>query len=123
MTYLNLNITWQELESIKSGEYVGKILTKSLLLWLESDVSRRIRQYTGLDYFIIEGPFFDSEEATKLTVGKYISKDLFITYTYGITTFSNEFNVEYFIDDKNEILIRRDEEGEYSLQYQYRIRF
>lgn len=123
VTYLNLNITWQELESIKSGEYVGKILTKSLLLWLESDVSRRIRQYTGLDYFIIEGPFFDSEEGTKLTVGKYISKDLFITYTYGITTFSNEFNVEYFIDDKNEILIRRDEEGEYSLQYQYRIRF
>jgi len=31
--------------------------------------------------------------------------------------------VEYFIDDKNEILIRKDEEGEYSLQYQYRIRF
>jgi hypothetical protein len=123
ITYLSLNITWQELESMKGGDYVGKILPQSILLWLESDVTRRIRQYTGLDYFVIEGPFLESEETAKLTVGKYISKDLFITYTYGITTFSNEFNVEYFIDDKNEIVIRRDEEGEYSLQYQYRIRF
>jgi autotransporter translocation and assembly factor TamB len=123
ITYLSLNITWQELESMKGGEYVGKILPQSILLWLESDVTRRIRQYTGLDYFVIEGPFLESEETAKVTVGKYISKDLFITYTYGITTISNEFNVEYFIDDKNEILIRRDEGGEYSLQYQYRIRF
>jgi hypothetical protein len=123
LTYLNLNITWQELESMKRGEYVGKVLPHSLLSWLESDVSRRIRQYTGVDYFRIETPFFEADEKTKLTVGKYISRNLFITYTYDITTFSNEFNVEYFIDDKNEILIRRDEEGEYSLQYQYRIRF
>lgn len=123
ITYLNLNITWRELESMKQGEYVGKVLPKSLLAWLESDVSRRIRAYTGLDYFRIEAPFFEPEEKTKLTVGKYISRDLFITYTYDITTFSNEFNVEYFIDDKNEILIRKDEQGEYSLEYQYRIRF
>lgn len=123
VTYLNLNITWQELASMKQGDYVGTVLPNALVSWLESDVSRRIRQYTGLDYFRIETPFFEEESKTKLTVGKYISKDLFITYTYDMTSFSNEFNVEYFIDDKNEILIRRDEGGEYSLQYQYRIRF
>jgi autotransporter translocation and assembly factor TamB len=123
ITYLNLNITWSELESMKQGEYVGKVLPQSLLAWLESDVSRKIREYTGLDYFRIDAPLFEPDEKTKLTVGKYISRDLFITYTYDITTFSNEFNVEYFIDDRNEILIKRDEEGEYSLQYQYRIRF
>ena len=72
---------------------------------------------------MIESRLFEPEEKIRLTVGKYISKDLFITYTSDMMTFSNEFNVEYFIDDKNEILIRRDEEGEYSLQYQYRIRF
>jgi len=123
ITYLNLNITWRELESMKQGEYVGKVLPASLISWLEGDVSRRIRQYTGLDYFRIETPLFEPDSKTKLTVGKYISKNLFITYTYDITSFQNEFNVEYFIDDKNEILVRRDEEGEYSLQYQYRIRF
>ncbi len=123
ITYLNLNITWREIESMKQGEYVGKVLPASVISWLEGDVSRRIRQYTGLDYFRIETPLFEPDSKTKLTVGKYISKDLFITYTYDITSFQNEFNVEYFIDDKNEILVRRDEEGEYSLQYQYRIRF
>lgn len=123
MTYLNLNISWRELESIKQGDYVGKVLPHGLLSWLEGDVSRRIRKYTGLDYFRIETPYFEPELKAKLTVGKYVSRDIFITYTYDITSFSNEFNVEYFIDDKNEILIRRDEEGEYSLQYQYRIRF
>jgi len=123
ITYLNLNITWRELESLRQGEYVGDVLPKSLLAWLESDVSRRIRAYTGLDYFRIETPIIEPDEKTKLTVGKYISRNLFITYTYDITTFSNEFNVEYFIDDRNEILIRKDEPGEYSLQYQYRIRF
>ncbi len=123
LTYLNLNITWHELESMKQGEYVGRILPQTILAWLESDVSRRLRAYTGLDYFRIEAPFFSPEEKTKLTVGKYVSKKLFITYTYDITSFSNEFNVEYFIDDRNEILIKRDETGEYNLQYQYRIRF
>ncbi|MEO0129585.1 MAG: translocation/assembly module TamB domain-containing protein [candidate division WOR-3 bacterium] len=123
LTYLNLNITWRELESIKQGEYVGRVLPRTVLAYLESDVSRRLRAYTGLDYFRVEAPIFEPQEKTKVTVGKYISRNLFITYTYDITSFSNEFNVEYFIDDRNEILIKRDETGEYSLQYQYRIRF
>ncbi len=123
LTYLNLNITWEELDKIKQGEYVGKILPGSIISWLESDVSRRIRKYTGFDYFRIETPLFEADEKTRVTVGKYISRNLFITYTYDLTSFSNEFNVEYFLDDKNEILIKKDETGEYSLQYQYRIRF
>lgn len=123
VTYLNLNITWQELEQIKRGEYMSKVIPHSLLSWLEGDVSRAIKQYTGLDYFRIETPFFEANEKTKLTVGKYISRNLFVTYTYDITTFSNEFNVEYFIDDKNKIHVERDDTGEYSLQYQYRLRF
>ncbi len=123
VTYLNLNITWQELEQLKRGEYMSRIIPLSLLSWLEGDVSRAIRRYTGLDYFHIETPFFEEGEKTKLTVGKFIARNLFVTYTYDITTFSNEFNVEYFIDDKNKIQVERDETGEYSLQYQYRLRF
>ncbi len=123
LTYLNLNISWRELEQIKQGDYVEKVLPHSILSWLEGDVSRRIRRYTGLDYVRIETPFFEPESRTKLSVGKYVSKKLFVTFTYDISSLENEFDVEYFIDDKNEIIIRRDEEGEYSLQYQYRIRF
>jgi autotransporter translocation and assembly factor TamB len=122
ITYLNLNITWQELEEMKRGEYMSGF-SRSLLSWLEGDVSRRIRQYTGLDYFRIETPFFEPDEKTKLTVGKFISRNLFVTYTYDITTFSNEFNVEYVVDDKNRISVERDETGEYRLQYNYNIRF
>ena len=123
ITYLNLNITWQELEQLKRGEYMSRIVPRSLLSWLEGDVSRAVRQYTGLDYFRIETPFFETDEKTRLTVGKFISRNLFVTYTYDITTFSNEFNVEYYIDDKNKIHVERDEGGEYSVQYQYRLRF
>jgi len=122
VTYLNLNITWQELEQMKRGEYMSG-LSRGLVSWLEGDVSRRIRQYTGLDYFRIETPFFEPDERTKLTVGKFISRNLFVTYTYDITTFSNEFNVEYVVDDNNKISVERDETGEYRLQYNYRIRF
>ena len=123
ITYLNLNITWQELEQLKRGEYMSRIIPHSLLSWLEGDVSRAIRRYTGLDYFHIETPFFEEGDKAKLTVGKFIARNLFVTYTYDVTTFSNEFNVEYFIDDKNKIQVERDETGEYSLQYQYRLRF
>jgi autotransporter translocation and assembly factor TamB len=123
LTYLNLNITWDEMESIKQGRYVGEVLPKSLLAWLESDMSRRIRNYTGMDMIRIEAPFFESGQKTKLTVGKYISRNLFITYTYDFTTYSNQFNVEYFINDKNEILVKREDTGEYTMEYQYRIRF
>lgn len=123
ITYLNLNITWQELEQLKRGEYMSRIIPRSLLSWLEGDVSRAIKRYTGLDYFHIETPFFEEGDKAKLTVGKFIDRNLFVTYTYDITTFSNEFNVEYFIDDKNKIQVERDETGEFSLQYQYRLRF
>jgi hypothetical protein len=123
MTYLNLNITWQELEQLKRGEYVSKIIPHSLVSWLEGDVARAIRQYTGLDYFHIETPLFEEGEKTKLTVGKFIARNLFVTYTYDITTFSNEFNVEYYINDRNKIHVERDDTGEYNLQYQYRLRF
>lgn len=123
VTYLNLNITWKELESIQQGDYVGRVLPHTLISWLEGDVSRRIRQGTGLDYFRIETPFFEPESKTRLTVGKYISRDLFVTYTYDITSFADEFNVEYYIDDKNQVIIQKNEEEEYSLQYRYRIRF
>jgi hypothetical protein len=123
VTYLNLNITWQELEQLKRGEYMSRIIPHSLLSWLEGDISRAIRRYTGLDYFHIETPFFEEGDKAKLTVGKFVARNLFVTYTYDITTFSNEFNVEYFIDDKNKIQVERDETGEYSLQYQYRLRF
>jgi hypothetical protein len=123
VTYLNLNVTWRELESIQQGDYVGRVLPHTLISWLEGDVSRRIRQRTGLDYFRIETPFFEPESKTKLTVGKYISKDLFVTYTYDVTSFADEFNVEYYIDDKNQVVIQKNEEEQYSLQYQYRIRF
>ena len=123
VTFLNLNITWQELEQLKRGEYMSRIIPQSLLAWLEGDISRAIRQYTGLDYFHLETPFFEENERTKLTVGKFIARNLFITYTYDVTTFSNEFNVEYFIDDRNKIQVERDETGEYSLQYKYRLRF
>lgn len=123
ITYLTLNITWRELKSMQQREYVGSVLPRSLLAWLESDVSRRIRSYTGLDYFRLEAPLFEPDEKTKVTVGKYLSNQVFITYTYDITSYANEFNVEYFLDDKNEILVRKDETGEYRLEYQYRIRF
>lgn len=123
VTYLNLNITWRELESMQQGEYVGQVLPHALISWLEGDVSRRIRQYTGLDYFRIETPFFEPESKTKLTVGKYIAKDLFVTYTHDVTSFANEFNVEYFIDDKNQIIMQKDDEDKYALWYRYRIRF
>jgi len=123
LTYLNLNITWEEMESIKQGNYVGEVLPRSLLAWLETGVSRQLRKYTGMDVIRIDAPFFEAGQKTKLTVGKYISRNLFITYTYDFTTFSNQFNVEYFINDKNEIMVKREETGEYSVEYQYRIRF
>lgn len=123
LTYLNLNITWEEMESIKQGNYVGEVLPRSLLALLESGVARQLRKYTGMDVIRIDAPFFEASQKTKLTVGKYISRNLFITYTYDFTTFSNLFNVEYFINDKNEIMVKREETGDYSLEYQYRIRF
>lgn len=123
LTYLNLNVTWRELESIQRGEYVGKALPKSLLALLENDVSIRIRKYTGVDVLQIQAPLFDPEQSTKLTVGKYVSRNLFVSYTYDFTYYANQFNVEYFMDDKNEIMVRRDETGAYSLEYRYRIRF
>jgi len=111
------------MESIKQGNYVGEVLPRSLLAWLETGVSRQLRKYTGMDVIRIDAPFFEAGQKTKLTVGKYISRNLFITYTYDFTTFSNQFNVEYFINDKNEIMVKREETGEYSVEYQYRIRF
>ncbi len=123
LTYLNLNVTWRELESIQRGDYVGKALPKSLLALLENDISIRLKKYTGIDVLLIDAPLFDPDQSTKLTVGKYVSRNLFVSYTYDFTYYANQFNVEYFIDDKNEIMVKRDETGAYGVEYRYRIRF
>jgi autotransporter translocation and assembly factor TamB len=124
ITYLNLNMTWQELQEYQRRDVIGNILPRRVFEYLEAGASRRLRRATGLDYLNIETPLFSTSNQAKVTVGKYVFPNLFITYTHDVFSFAQDaFAVEYMLNNRNELLIKRSSENIYSLEYQFRIRY
>ncbi len=124
ITYLNLNMTWQELQEYQRRDVVGNVLPRRVFEYIEAGASRRLRRMTGLDYFDFETPIFSTGNQAKVTVGKYVFPNLFITYTHDVFSFAQDaFTVEYMLNNRNELLIKRTSDNIYSLEYQFRIRY
>ncbi len=124
ITYLNLNMTWQELQEYQQREVLGNVLPRRIFEYIEAGASRQLKKLTGLDYFSFETPLFSTTNEAKVTVGKYISPNLFITYTHDVFSFAQDaFSVEYIFDNRNELLIKKTSDNIYSLEYQFRIRY
>jgi autotransporter translocation and assembly factor TamB len=80
----------------------------------------------NLDYLEFESGLLNSSEQTRVTVGKYVGRNLYVSYTQSFTgDLSPSFRVEYYIDRKNQILAEGTSGDQYrtSLRYQLKLRY
>ena len=122
-SYLSLNVTPDQLSAIDQKNAVTKLLSQRLLNYFQLQVSKRARGFVNLDYLEFESGILGGKE-TKVTVGKYVGRNLYVSYTQNFTGDLNPaFRVEYYINRKNEILAEGATSGRYSLRYQFKLRY
>jgi len=121
ISYLSLNVTPGQ--QFGEGDSVTKMLSRRLLNYFQMQVSRRARGFVKLDYLEFESGLLGGRES-KVTVGKYVGRNLYVSYTQNFTGDLNPaFRVEYYINRKNEILAEGSTSGRYSLRYQFKLRY
>ncbi|GEM_PF-854804 len=126
-SYLGLNLTPGQLSDTLSAtaqrNAVTKLLSQRLLNYFQLQVSKRARGFVSLDYLEFESGLLGDRE-TKVTVGKYVGRNLYVTYTQNFTGDLNPaFRVEYYVNRKNEILAEGSASGPFSLRYQFKLRY
>ncbi|MEO0081916.1 MAG: translocation/assembly module TamB domain-containing protein [candidate division WOR-3 bacterium] len=123
VTYLSLNVTAEELAGLESRQAATRYLSERLLGYFQTQATKRVRNYIGLDELSFESAFAGGE-GYKVTVGKYVARDLYFTYTQNFTgAMQPAFTVEYYLDRRSEIVGNKSEEGRYSVRYRFKLRY
>jgi autotransporter translocation and assembly factor TamB len=122
-SYLSLNLTPDQLWAPDQKNAVTNMLSQRLLNYFQLQVSKRARGFVNLDYLEFESGLLSGRE-TKVTVGKYVGRNLYVSYTQNFAPDLNPaFRVEYYINRKNEILAEGSAGNRYSLRYQFKLRY
>ncbi|UCG42896.1 MAG: translocation/assembly module TamB domain-containing protein [candidate division WOR-3 bacterium] len=123
ITYLSLNVTADELSAMENREEIAKYVSQRLLSYFQTQATKQVRKYIGLDVVNVESEFAGGE-ANKVTVGKYVGRNFYVTYTQNFTgDLSPTFSVEYYLNRRNEIVGERSEDGRFSVRYQFKLRY
>jgi autotransporter translocation and assembly factor TamB len=128
LSYLTLNATQEQLTSHENQtNVVSALLSQRLLGYFQTQVSKRARGFVNVDYLEFESGLLDSGRQARVTVGKYVGRNLYVSYTQSFRQLAPSFRVEYDINRKNEILAEGalDDRNQYrtSLRYQFRLRY
>jgi translocation and assembly module TamB len=123
-SYLATNITREELNQRMDRETFNHLVSDRLLNLASREVTSRLQRYLELDVLELKTPSLTSGAGLKITVGKYVGKNLFFSYTANTTQLApEEFKVEYFITSGQEVVGARTETGAYSLKWQLKFRY
>ncbi|MEO0074495.1 MAG: translocation/assembly module TamB domain-containing protein, partial [candidate division WOR-3 bacterium] len=123
LSYLTLNVTWQEMSAFETRELLTNVLSTKFIGYFERELMKRIRNLIYLDYLWIESGLINGNGA-RVKVGKYISSNLYFSYEYDISgNVYDIFRIEYFFARSHEVIGEHDNDGRYRLKYQYKIRY
>lgn len=121
---LTLNMTWDELSSEERTDILREQATGRVLDLAASQLTQQIRQAVGLDALRIKVRPLGEQAGAKLTVGKYISRDLYVSYVSELfSTAKDQFRVEYFVGKRGSVVGERNEEGRYFIGLSYKLRY
>lgn len=119
---LSLNVT--SLEDITSIENVSNLSDKAASFWIRQMLLREFQTTLGVDAIDLETRLIGSEKSAKLTVGKYVSKDLYLGVTHDIfATSKDEFEIEYKVWKGSYLIGKRNEEGRYNLGVRFKFKY
>lgn len=123
LTYLSLNVTPDEVDAFQDREAVARYLSGRLLGLAQTQVTKQVRQWLSVDALRFESELTGGE-GQRVTVGKYVGRNLYITYSQSFTgELTPEFRVEYYLNRRNEIVGERSEGGRFSVRYRHRLRY
>jgi len=131
-----LDMTWEEYQQMLGEQgaggaagHVGGQAALMLAGFIQNKLRRLAREATGLDTLKLEGALDTGGdiERVDLTVGKYISRDLYVSYSRDVLSRGNQsLWVEYFISDNlSAVGSTIEEEGEmsYQLNLKWKIKY
>ncbi|MGD8719306.1 MAG: translocation/assembly module TamB domain-containing protein [Candidatus Zixiibacteriota bacterium] len=81
---LALDVTWDDLEDLSSGELASKGSSDYVRHYAEAEVARIFRRGTGVDVFEFDANVFSGAEENpyaEVTVGQHLTPDIFVSYT------------------------------------------
>ncbi len=121
IAYLTLSRTWGEFPG-EPKDIFTDVMGEKLLDYFEHEVSKRVLPILHLDYLQINGPF--GSEPNRVTIGKYVSKNLYLTLTHNIFDVSQDvFQAQYSLGQHHELVGKKNEEGNFSFSYRFKFRY
>ncbi|MEO0073235.1 MAG: translocation/assembly module TamB domain-containing protein [candidate division WOR-3 bacterium] len=122
-SYLSLSVPTDELGAMGQKEAVTRMLSERLLNYFQTQVTKRLRDFVALDYLELESGLVTGGGA-RVTVGKYVGRNLYLSYTQSIASeMQPAFSLEYYIDQRNELLAERSADGSYSVLWRLKLKY
>lgn len=122
-------ITTGEIPSVSSrtrADYQTSDTTNILGQVLSQTVEKRLKRVVGVDTFSVNtlGSGSDVAGKARITVGKQISRDLFVTYSRSVSGDSQDLiYVEYRFSPRLTVVATRDEKGYFGVDFRFRRKF
>jgi hypothetical protein len=122
-------MTWEEYERMTASEFASMQSRTYIENYISDEISRSLRKGTHLDTIRIRSNIISGSgepESLRITVGKYLTSEFYISYTRDIYTRSGEtLQGEYYIGKNFSFLgktFEQDGEFIYSfiLKYKYK---
>ncbi len=123
IAYLGLNVTAADVELMDNTQRATQYLSERLLAYLQTEATKQVRRFVGLDELRFESVLAGGE-GYRVTVGKYVGRNLYVTYTQNLAgVMQPAFSIEYYLDRRNEIVGEKSPAGRYSIRYRYKLRY
>ena len=124
LSYLASNVTPEELASLDNRTAFNRLVSDRLISYVSRQVSTRLQRYLALDVLDLQPSSLTSDANLKITVGKYIGRSLFVSYTASTAQLAPDaFKLEYFLSTGREVIGERSEDGFYNLRFQVKLRY
>ncbi|MEO0289113.1 MAG: translocation/assembly module TamB domain-containing protein [candidate division WOR-3 bacterium] len=122
LSVLSFNTTLNNITNF--NDFTRTLPEKALQIYLRNRYLNLISSSIGVDQLDLNTTLLEKEKSAKLSVGKYIGKRLYLSYTHDIFSFSkDQFKIEYRFGKNSSFITERDEQGNFNSGIKFILRF
>ncbi len=122
ISVLSFNSTLNNITNL--NDFTRSLPEKALQIYLRNRYLNIISSSIGVDQLDVNTTLLEKEKSAKLSVGKYIGKKLYLSYTHDIFSFSkDQFKIEYKFGKNASVVTERDEQGNFNSGIKFILRF
>ncbi|MEJ5307524.1 MAG: translocation/assembly module TamB domain-containing protein [candidate division WOR-3 bacterium] len=122
LSVLSFNTTLNNITNF--NDFTRTLPEKALQIYLRNRYLNLISSSIGVDQLDLNTTLLEKDKSAKLSVGKYIGKKLYLSYTHDIFSFSkDQFKIEYRFGKNSSFITERDEQGNFNSGIKFILRF